>query len=95
MPLVAPNAWRPRGIADLEPNAWHVLRRHGNTCVVAGPGAGKTEFLAQAPPTFWRLARVRHRTAFWQSPSRQTPPRTSQPVCASVATARKPIGLCR
>lgn len=47
MPLVAPNAWRPRGIADLEPNAWHVLRRHGNTCVVAGPGAGKTEFLAQ------------------------------------------------
>ena len=47
MPLVAPDAWRPRGIADLEPNAWHVLRRQGNTCVVAGPGAGKTEFLAQ------------------------------------------------
>jgi superfamily I DNA/RNA helicase len=47
MPLVAPHAWRPRGIADLEPNAWHVLRRQGNTCVVAGPGAGKTEFLAQ------------------------------------------------
>jgi superfamily I DNA/RNA helicase len=47
MPLVAPDAWRPRGIADLEPNAWYVLRRQGNTCVVAGPGAGKTEFLAQ------------------------------------------------
>ncbi|KLK91880.1 DNA helicase UvrD [Microvirga vignae] len=47
MPLVVPDAWRPRGIADLEPNAWHVLRRQGNTCVVAGPGAGKTEFLAQ------------------------------------------------
>ncbi len=47
MPLVVPDAWRPRGIANLEPNAWHVLRRQGNTCVVAGPGAGKTEFLAQ------------------------------------------------
>lgn len=47
MRLVAPDAWRPRGIADLEPNAWHALRRQGNTCVVAGPGAGKTEFLAQ------------------------------------------------
>jgi len=47
MPLIAPDVWRPRGIADLEPNAWHVLRRQGNTCVVAGPGAGKTEFLAQ------------------------------------------------
>ena len=46
-PLVAPDAWRPRGIADLEPNAWHVLRRQGNTCVVAGPVSGKTEFLAQ------------------------------------------------
>ena len=39
--------WRPRGITDLEPNAWKALRRDGNTCVVAGPGAGKTEFLAQ------------------------------------------------
>ena len=47
MSLIAPDAWRPRGIADLEPNAWHVLHRQGNTCVVAGPGAGKTEFLAQ------------------------------------------------
>jgi superfamily I DNA/RNA helicase len=39
--------WRPRGIEDLEPNAWKAIRREGNTCVVAGPGAGKTEFLAQ------------------------------------------------
>jgi len=44
---VNPADWRPRGIADLEPNAWKALRREGNTSVVAGPGAGKTEFLAQ------------------------------------------------
>lgn len=39
--------WRPSGIEDLEPNAWEALRSPGSVCVVAGPGAGKTEFLAQ------------------------------------------------
>ena len=47
MAFVAPEQWRPSGIADLEPAAWEALRRPGTTCVVAGPGAGKTEFLAQ------------------------------------------------
>lgn len=47
MALVRPESWRPRGIDDLEPNAWHALRHNGSACVVAGPGAGKTEFLAQ------------------------------------------------
>ncbi|WP_223645409.1 UvrD-helicase domain-containing protein [Corallococcus sp. EGB] len=40
-------SWRPKGITELEPNAWKALRHVGNSCVVAGPGAGKTEFLAQ------------------------------------------------
>ncbi|NEE38094.1 UvrD-helicase domain-containing protein, partial [Streptomyces sp. SID7982] len=39
--------WRPAGIEDLEPAAWAALRDTGNVAVVAGPGAGKTEFLAQ------------------------------------------------
>ncbi|CAI9398403.1 DNA helicase II [Pleomorphomonas sp. T1.2MG-36] len=47
MPLIHPQDWRPRGIEDLEPDAWRALRHDGSTCVVAGPGAGKTEFLAQ------------------------------------------------
>ncbi|WFU79278.1 ATP-dependent helicase [Bradyrhizobium sp. CIAT3101] len=47
MKLVRPEDWRPRGIGDLEPAAWRALRQPGSTCVVAGPGAGKTEFLAQ------------------------------------------------
>lgn len=46
-PLVPADAWRPTGIADLEPAAWSALRDIGNVAVVAGPGAGKTEFLAQ------------------------------------------------
>jgi superfamily I DNA/RNA helicase len=66
MPLVDPEAWRPAGIDDLEPAAWTALRHPGSTSVVAGPGAGKTEFLAQraayllqtgkCPPPFRILA---------------------------------------
>jgi ATP-dependent exoDNAse (exonuclease V) beta subunit len=38
--------WRPAGIEDLEPAAWEALQDTGNVAVVAGPGTGKTEFLA-------------------------------------------------
>ena len=61
-----PSKWRPLDIEDLEPNAWKALQREGSTLVVAGPGAGKTEFLAQraayllqtrlCPPPFRILA---------------------------------------
>lgn len=44
---IAREDWKPRGIPALEPAAWTALRRTENTSVVAGPGAGKTEFLAQ------------------------------------------------
>lgn len=47
MALIRPEDWRPRGIESLEPAAWIALRHKGSCCVVAGPGAGKTEFLAQ------------------------------------------------
>lgn len=47
MRLILPEDWRPSGIDDLEPAAWSALRHAGSACVVAGPGAGKTEFLAQ------------------------------------------------
>ncbi|MCG7988204.1 MAG: ATP-dependent helicase [Candidatus Thiodiazotropha weberae] len=47
MIFVPPKDWRPRDIEDLEHNAWKALRHSESTCVVAGPGAGKTEFLAQ------------------------------------------------
>ena len=47
MPRILPQDWRPTGVEDLEPQAWRALRQPGCACVVAGPGAGKTEFLAQ------------------------------------------------
>lgn len=41
------DGWTPVGIDDLEPAALDAVRHPGNTHVMAGPGAGKTEFLAQ------------------------------------------------
>lgn len=43
---IAPADWRPRDIENLEPEAWRALRA-GTASITAGPGAGKTEFLAQ------------------------------------------------
>lgn len=39
--------WAPIGVPGLEDAAWAALRHERNSCVVAGPGSGKTEFLAQ------------------------------------------------
>jgi superfamily I DNA/RNA helicase len=44
---VNPEAWQPTGIAELEPNALAVVRSTNNRSVIAGPGSGKTELLAQ------------------------------------------------
>lgn len=41
-----PEGWRPHDIEDLEQAAWDALRA-GTASVTAGPGAGKSEFLAQ------------------------------------------------
>lgn len=45
--VMARDDWRPKGVEDLEPSAWQALEHEGSTLVIAGPGAGKTEFLAQ------------------------------------------------
>ncbi len=47
MKLILEAEWSPVGIADLENNAFNVVRSTNNKLVVAGPGAGKTELLAQ------------------------------------------------
>lgn len=45
--LIKPADWRPEGIQRLEPAANRAVKALTNTLVVAGPGAGKTELLAQ------------------------------------------------
>ena len=47
MPHIPSGEWTPVGVDDLEPAAWSALRSDRNSYVVAGPGAGKTELLAQ------------------------------------------------
>lgn len=42
-----PDEWEPQGVESLECNAWEVVRSTGHQSVVAGPGSGKTELLAQ------------------------------------------------
>ena len=44
---VAPDQWQPVGVASLEDNAMNVVRSTNNRSVIAGPGSGKTELLAQ------------------------------------------------
>jgi superfamily I DNA/RNA helicase len=44
---VRPNEWTPIGVDELEANALIVVRSTENSSVIAGPGAGKTELLAQ------------------------------------------------
>ena len=44
---VRPEDWTPTGVHELEPNAMCVVRSIENRSVIAGPGAGKTELLAQ------------------------------------------------
>lgn len=44
---VRPDDWTPVGVDALEANALKVVRSVDNRSVIAGPGAGKTELLAQ------------------------------------------------
>ncbi|MBX9757061.1 MAG: ATP-dependent helicase [Pseudomonadaceae bacterium] len=44
---VRPENWKPVGVKSLEANALKVVRSGKNRSVIAGPGAGKTELLAQ------------------------------------------------
>jgi superfamily I DNA/RNA helicase len=44
---VRPDDWKPVGVSALEANALNVVRSTDNRSVIAGPGAGKTELLAQ------------------------------------------------
>ena len=44
---IDPNDWIPIGVETLEDNAMVVVRSQEHRSVIAGPGAGKTELLAQ------------------------------------------------
>lgn len=47
MQRISPSRWQPIGVDNLEDEAERVVRAASHSSVVAGPGAGKTELLAQ------------------------------------------------
>jgi superfamily I DNA/RNA helicase len=47
MKAIYPTEWNPADGMELEDNAMHAIASVGNALIVAGPGAGKTELLAQ------------------------------------------------
>ena len=44
---IAFEEWKPQGVKDLEPAGYEVVRSLSHKSIIAGPGAGKTELLAQ------------------------------------------------
>lgn len=44
---IHPEDWKPVGVSELEANGTQIVRSTDNRSVIAGPGAGKTELLAQ------------------------------------------------
>lgn len=52
MKLILPENWLPNGIENFEDSAWNALKQRGSSSILAGPGAGKTEFLAQKAAYF-------------------------------------------
>lgn len=53
--MIAPEKWAPVGDLELEPNALKAIREtSANVVVTAGPGAGKTELLAQRADFLFR-----------------------------------------
>ena len=61
MITIAPRRWTPAGGIDLEPNANTAVREtERNMAVTAGPGAGKTELLAQRADFLLRTGTCRY-----------------------------------
>ena len=59
--MIAPDAWAPADGLTLEPNALRAAReRQANLALTAGPGAGKTEMLAQRADFLLRTGTCRY-----------------------------------
>lgn len=59
--MISPDAWRPADGLTLEPNALRAaMERHQNLALTAGPGAGKTEMLAQRADFLLRTGQCRY-----------------------------------
>lgn len=57
--MISDGEWTPQGIDTLEAAAWDALKA-GHASVAAGPGSGKSEFLAQKAGFLFETARCPH-----------------------------------
>lgn len=72
--MITPAQWSPVAIEMLEPGAKAAITAvHGNSIVIANPGSGKTELLAQRADFCSGQARAVIPRRSWPSRSRQTP----------------------
>ena len=55
--MISPDDWRPIDGLTLEPGAFKAVTASKNMVVSAGPGAGKTELLAQRADFLFRTGR--------------------------------------
>ncbi|WP_431266452.1 UvrD-helicase domain-containing protein [Roseateles chitinivorans] len=78
--------WLPVGVDSLEPNALTVVHSSEHCSVLAGPGAGKTELLAQRAAFLLQTGASPPRSASWRSASSATPRAICPAACASAAT---------
>lgn len=67
MKRVKPEDWQPADDMTLERTAMNIARRSNNKLVVAGPGAGKTELLAQKACFFCKRIPAAFLTRSWPS----------------------------
>ncbi len=58
--MIAPEKWTPIDDLTLEPNAYKAVTSSENMVVSAGPGAGKTELLAQRADFLFRTGACRY-----------------------------------
>lgn len=59
--IIPPQAWKPADALFLEPNAWTAVREASRSiAMTAGPGAGKTEMLAQRADFLLRTGTCRY-----------------------------------
>jgi len=82
--------WKPVGVGALEANALKVVRSADNRSVIAGPGAGKTELLAQRAAYLLQTAPHLRQGVYSRSASSETPRRTSLRASVSAVIAIMP-----
>ena len=92
---VQPENWGPIGVEELEPNAMPVVRSTDNRSVIAGPGTGKTELLAQRAAFLLQTGAAPAPCRILAISFKRDAATNLAALCASAVTARMPAACTR